>query len=84
MEALHTLIPLLITTSLAGLVLAVGLNAERGDLLYVLRRPAQLLKAIFAVIIVPPLAAAVIILAANSPSAAARNTPTASTPRWRC
>jgi BASS family bile acid:Na+ symporter len=61
MEALRTLIPLLITTSLAGLVLAVGLNAGRGDLLYVLRRPIQLLKAILAVVVIPPFAAGAII-----------------------
>ncbi len=61
MQALSTLIPMLITVSLAGLVLAVGLNAGRGDLLYVLHRPAQLLKAILAVIVIPPVAAAIII-----------------------
>ncbi|MGH6949714.1 MAG: bile acid:sodium symporter family protein [Vitreimonas sp.] len=61
MEALRSLIPLLITVSLAGLVLAVGLNAGRGDLLYVLRRPSQFLKAILAVIVIPPVAAAILI-----------------------
>jgi BASS family bile acid:Na+ symporter len=61
MEALRSLIPLLITASLAGLVLAVGLNAGRGDLLYVLRRPLQLLKAVLAVIVIPPVAAAILI-----------------------
>jgi BASS family bile acid:Na+ symporter len=66
MDALRTLIPLLIAVSLAGLVLAVGLNAGRGDLLYVLRRPAQLLKAILAVIVIPPAAAALIVGAMTS------------------
>ena len=63
MEAIRPLIPFLITISLAGLVLAVGLNAGRGDLLYVLRRPVHLLKAILAVIVIPPVAAAILIAA---------------------
>lgn len=61
MEALRSLIPLLIAVSLAGLVLAVGLNSGRGDLLSVLRRPAQLLKAVLAVMVIPPVAAAILI-----------------------
>ena len=61
MEALRTLIPLLITVSLSGLVLAVGLNAGRGDLSYLIHRPAQLLKAVLAVIVIPPAAAGAII-----------------------
>lgn len=61
MEALRTLIPLLITVSLSGLVLAVGLNAGRGDLRSMLGRPAQLFKAGLAVIVIPPAAAAIII-----------------------
>ena len=35
---LASLIPLMLTVSLAGLVLAVGLHSSHGDLLYVLRR----------------------------------------------
>jgi BASS family bile acid:Na+ symporter len=61
METVRLLIPLLITVSLAGLVLAVGLNAGRGDLLYVLRQPGRLMKAILAVIVIPPVAAAAVI-----------------------
>lgn len=61
MEALQTLIPLLLTLSLAGLVLAVGLNASRQDLLYVLTRPKLLLRAITAVLVIPPVVAGVLI-----------------------
>jgi BASS family bile acid:Na+ symporter len=45
-------------------VLAVGLNAGRGDLLYVFRHPAKLAKAILAVIILPPIASGLIVSAA--------------------
>lgn len=61
MEVVKQLLPLLLSTSLAGLVLTVGLKADSGDLLYVLRRPALLLKAVLAVQIIPPVAAAVLI-----------------------
>jgi BASS family bile acid:Na+ symporter len=54
MEAIKQIIPLLLTLSLAGLVVSVGLNSTRDDLLYVLRRPALLLKAILAVDVIPP------------------------------
>jgi BASS family bile acid:Na+ symporter len=61
MEALQTLIPLLITLSLAGLVLAVGLNSSRHDLLYVLSRPRLLLRAIASVLVIPPIVAGLLI-----------------------
>lgn len=61
MEALKQIIPLLLTFSLAGLVLTVGLKSEAGDLLYVLRRPRLLAKAILAVDVIPPVAAAILI-----------------------
>jgi bile acid:Na+ symporter, BASS family len=61
MEALQTLIPVLLTLSLAGLVLAVGLNASRQDLLYVLTRPALLFRAIASVLVIPPIVAGVLI-----------------------
>ncbi|MGH6910061.1 MAG: hypothetical protein ACREE0_07570, partial [Phenylobacterium sp.] len=54
MEAIKQIIPLMLTLSLAGLVVSVGLNSTRDDLLYVLRRPALLAKAIMAVDIIPP------------------------------
>lgn len=61
MEALKQILPLLLTGSLAGLVLTVGLKADPGDLMYVLRRPALLIKAILAVEVIPPVAAAALI-----------------------
>lgn len=61
MELLKTLVPLLMTASLAGLVLTVGLKAERGDLVYVLKRPALLMRAVLAVLIIPPIAAGLLI-----------------------
>jgi BASS family bile acid:Na+ symporter len=54
---LQALIPLVLTLSLAGLIIAVGLDAEVDDLLYVLRRPFMLLKAVVAVNVVVPIAA---------------------------
>ena len=65
MEAIKQIIPVLLTLSLAGLVISVGLNSTRQDLLYVLSRPALLLKAILAVDIIPP--AVAIALAALLP-----------------
>ncbi len=61
MEALQVLIPLVVTVSLAALVVAVGLDAELDDLLHLFRRPAQLLKAVLAVNVIVPLAAMVLV-----------------------
>lgn len=61
MEALQALIPILITLSLAGLVLAVGLNSSRQDLLYVLTRPKLLFRAVTSVMIIPPVVAGLLI-----------------------
>jgi BASS family bile acid:Na+ symporter len=61
MEALKELIPLLLAVSLGGLVLTVALNADRGDLVYVLRRPRLLARSILSVMIIPPIAAAILV-----------------------
>ncbi|HEX5006721.1 MAG TPA: hypothetical protein VFV70_06380 [Hyphomonadaceae bacterium] len=61
MEALQALIPVLLTVSLAGLVLAVGLNAARQDLLYVLTRPRLLFRALASVLVIPPIVAGLVI-----------------------
>lgn len=61
MEILQTLVPLLIKLSLAGLILAVGLNAAPGDLLFVLHRPRLLAPATLAVIIIPPIIAGLLV-----------------------
>lgn len=63
MEAVKHLLPLFITLSLAGLVLTVGLKSDKGDLIYVLRRPKLLGKAFVAVDVIPPLAAALLVWA---------------------
>ncbi len=60
---LKELIPILLTLSLAGLVVTVGLNSARGDLVYVLQRPLLLLKAFIAVDVIPPIAAILLVLA---------------------
>jgi len=60
LEALKQIIPILLTVSLAGLVLTVGLRSVRGDLIYVLTRPSFLLKAIVAVDVIP-IAAAILL-----------------------
>src|SRR5687768_9053131 len=61
MEALQTIIPVLITLSLAGLVLAVGLNSSRHDLLYVLTRPGVLGRGVVAVVVAPVVAAVALV-----------------------
>jgi BASS family bile acid:Na+ symporter len=61
MEAFKQILPLLLTLSLAGLVLTVGLKAVAGDLMYVLSRPTLLVKAVLAVDVIPPLTAAALI-----------------------
>ncbi|HEX4709140.1 hypothetical protein [Phenylobacterium sp.] len=62
MEAIKQIVPILLSLSLAGLVATVGLNASSRDLLYVVRRPALLLKAIIAVDVIPPAAAILLTL----------------------
>lgn len=61
MEPLKQILPILLSGSLAGLVLTVGLKSSPGDLVYVLRRPKLFLKAMLAVEIIPPLAAALLV-----------------------
>ncbi|MBP7705559.1 MAG: hypothetical protein KA105_09795 [Caulobacter sp.] len=63
MEALAKLIPILLTVSLAMLVLAVGMNSGKGELQYVFRRPPLLAKGVLAVIVIPPVAAGLLIAA---------------------
>jgi BASS family bile acid:Na+ symporter len=63
MEVLATLIPIILTTSLAALIVAVGMDADPGDLLYLFRRPAKLAKAVLAVNVVVPIAAALLVFA---------------------
>jgi BASS family bile acid:Na+ symporter len=62
MEAVRQIIPIILTVSLGGLVATVGLGSGQGELLYVLRRPVLLIKAIVAVDIIPPAAAVVLMM----------------------
>ncbi len=57
MELLKHISPVLLTLSLAGVVVSVGLSSARGDFLYAVRRPGLLLRAVVAVDVIPPLAA---------------------------
>jgi bile acid:Na+ symporter, BASS family len=57
MEALKQLLPIVLTISLAGLIVSLGLDATRDDLLYVFRHPRKLLAAFVAVDVIPPAAA---------------------------
>lgn len=61
METLKTLIPILITASLALIVFGIGLKSGDGDLAYVLRRPKLLAKALIAVSLVPMLVAMLVV-----------------------
>lgn len=61
MAALATLVPLVLTLSLAALIVAVGMDAELDDLLYLFRRPAKLAKAVLAVNVIVPVAAVLLI-----------------------
>jgi BASS family bile acid:Na+ symporter len=61
MELLHTLIPILLTVSLSGLIVAVGMDADLDDLLYLFRHPLWLAKAVLAVNVIVPLAAMVVV-----------------------
>lgn len=61
MDLLKQIIPLLVTLSLALLVLASGLRSSRGQFLYVLLRPRLLVRALIAIDIVPLFAAITII-----------------------
>jgi len=63
MEIVKQVLPILLTLSLAGLVMRVGLDATVDDLLYLMRRPQELLKAMAAVNVIPPAAAALLCLA---------------------
>jgi len=62
MDAIKQIIPILLSLSLAGLVLSVGLQASYRDLLYVVRRPRLLVKAILAVDVIPPAVAILLTL----------------------
>ena len=55
---LAQLIPILLQISIALIVFAVGLQAKRGDLTYLLRNPSLLLRSVLAMNVIMPLIAA--------------------------
>jgi BASS family bile acid:Na+ symporter len=57
MEVLKVVLPLLITGSLAALILTAGLEATMADALYLVRHPRKLLNAVLAISVVVPLVA---------------------------
>ncbi len=61
MDLIKHLIPLLLTLSLALLVVSAGLASSRGDFAYVLTRPRLLARAFAAIVVIPVVAAMVII-----------------------
>src|SRR5215831_2759954 len=54
MDVLKAILPLVLTGSLAAVVLAVGLEATTDDVLYLVRHPNKLMRAILAISIVVP------------------------------
>jgi BASS family bile acid:Na+ symporter len=61
MDALKQIVPFLISGSLAGLVLAIGLDCTLSDLGYLLRRPAKLARAVLVISVLTPAAAVILI-----------------------
>ena len=58
---LQQLIPLVVKLSLAGLVMAVGLEATPRELLSLFRQPLRLARAVLAVNVIVPVAAAILV-----------------------
>lgn len=72
MPDLAHLLPVLISLSLAAMVLAVGLDATLDDLLYLFRHPRRLLKAFLAIsVVVPAAAVAAVLILPISPASKA-------------
>jgi BASS family bile acid:Na+ symporter len=61
MEILRQLILLSIAISLIGMEVSLGMQSGHGELLYVLRRPGLLLRALLAVNVIVPIAALVMV-----------------------
>ncbi|HUD29008.1 MAG TPA: Na+-dependent transporter [Novosphingobium sp.] len=57
MEILKTLLPLMLTLSLALLVIAAGIASSRGDFASVVARPSLLGRAFLAIVVIPVIAA---------------------------
>jgi BASS family bile acid:Na+ symporter len=61
METVRQLIPLVLAVSLISMEVSLGLRSGHGELLYVLRRPGLLLRALVAVNVIVPVAALVMV-----------------------
>lgn len=61
MELLKDLLPVVISGSLAALVVSIGLDSTLDDVLYVLRRPALLARALLSVNVIVPLTAGLLV-----------------------
>ncbi|RJF91108.1 Na+-dependent transporter [Sphingomonas cavernae] len=61
MELIKQFVPILLTGSLALLVVSIGLGSKHGELLYVFQRPGLLARGILAVSIIPLVAAILIV-----------------------
>jgi hypothetical protein len=61
MELLKQLIPILLTVSLALMVVAPALASSRGEFLYVLRRPGLLIRSLVAIDVIPVIAAIAVV-----------------------
>jgi BASS family bile acid:Na+ symporter len=67
MEALANSLPILLNLAIAGLVVALGLNARPSDLTFLWRQPGLLLRSLIAVVVVVPIAAFVLVRALELP-----------------
>lgn len=61
MDVLKSLMPIILTASVAALVLAIGLDASKDDVLYLLRHPRKLAQAFLAISIIVPIVAIAVI-----------------------
>jgi len=61
MDMIKHLIPILLTGSIALLVMSAGIASSRGDFAYVLSRPALLGRAMLAIVVIPVIAAVIVI-----------------------
>lgn len=71
MDLIKELIPTFLTASLALLVLSVGMESAHGELAYVLRRPALIIRGLLAVNVVPLVAGILLVNIFPIPHAAA-------------
>jgi bile acid:Na+ symporter, BASS family len=71
MEALAHSLPILLNLGIAGIVFALGLNAQPADVAYLWRQPGLLLRSLVAMDVAAPVAAVLLVLALEPPRAVA-------------